>query len=175
MTGGREFETNIRRARAGFAAGAATAVILFALVAIIFSASVKRYGNGAFPEPLERPILWLIMTLGFSTSFVVGMFIFGIPCWALLDRLKWRSFIHAIGAGVLIPACIQITTGFLLGDGLSTSQIEQHFGKMVSVGGFLFSPQFVSQIAMSCLFWGGVGAGVALMVWRVAYRRVPRA
>ncbi len=87
----------------------------------------------------------LAFTTGYASIIIA---LLGGPVWLLLHKLGWRQWYAAVAAGVFIPAFVILI-----------------IGRDVPDAGIL--DLFLVSIRM----FGIIGAIVAFVVWRIAYRK----
>ncbi|MEO8925703.1 MAG: hypothetical protein ABI306_00950 [Caulobacteraceae bacterium] len=156
---------------------------LLAATGTISTASGWRDNPALGPHSLGQAI--------FSATFVfalwafnVGLFLtlFAALPWAILHRLGLRSWWIAPLAGLTVAFCVAFTVTTSIGQdyGVHGSSIDgkptMTDGHLTAFGVSLYNPMAGARAGLGA---GAVGAGVGLLIWRIAYRRplreVPKA
>jgi len=143
-------ETNPRRASLAAAAGAAIGAAGVVAVVLLFAAMA----GGVSASDLVVSLLIFVVAL---TGWSLGLFVIGLPLWWLFHRNGWRSRRVAMLLGAFTTFVVVLL--------LERSGGILAVATGVSDGGDLIS--FVWVVVMAVL-----GAIVALVIWRIAYRPV---
>jgi hypothetical protein len=167
------YQTTCARAMAGLAAGALAGGTGFG----VFTA-IEAFANSApTGGQLSSGIAWLIVaTLAAAAVWLYGLLVFAAGPWALLHRWGWRGWHIAIILGAVTTFAFSqgISTG---GFELFASQYGSHYSESDS-GGLIVSDGVYARhgwekaakfAALNALD----GIIVALVIWRIAYRRAP--
>lgn len=139
--------TNPRRATLAVAAGAAVGALGVAIVILLPAALAGRI-------TASSDLLFLILIFAIAlVGWALGLFLIGLPLWWLCHRNGWRSRRAAalFGAGTTFVVVLLLQAS----DGM--------FAPTESNGG---NPMFVARAGVMAL----LGAIVALVIWRTAYR-----
>jgi hypothetical protein len=139
-----EYHTSPERAVLGLAAGAATGAYVLTLW------SYLSVGHLQDPHHLQATQLFFSLMLFIWTA---GLIAVGAPVWWLLHRLGLRHWLVAIATGVVLLALV----GLALQSGIE-------FEDNGSPGVTRLTDEGFYMLVVT-------GALVALVVWRVAYRR----
>jgi hypothetical protein len=143
--------TNPRRATLAVTAGAVIGALGVAVVVLLLSTIATGVVSAA---DLIVAILIFIVAL---TGWSLGLFLFGLPLWWLFHRNGWRGRRVAMLLGALttfvIVLLLEMSGGILA---VTTGNSD---------AGHLVSLVWVSVMAL-------LGAIVALVIWRIAYRPV---
>ena len=143
--------TDPRRATLAVIAGAIVGALGVAILVLLLATA----GTGALN--LSDLIVSILIFIVALTGWSLGLFLFGLPLWWLFHRNGWRGRRVAMLLGAfttfVIVLLLEISGGiFAVATGDTT-------------GGHLIS--FVWAAVMAVL-----GAIVALVIWRIAYRPV---
>jgi hypothetical protein len=164
------YSTNPSRVILSLTAGAATGAIFIALSYLWGTAQslgiryVLVYGLG-----------WSIVV--FMVAFVVwgiGLILFGLPLWLLFHKLRLRHWLVA----AIVGAAMTFTVGFgietrlfeLIPPPTNSTYSESDSGGPTVVANRR-TPHGWRVAARTALTLGAVGVVVALVIWRIAYRR----
>jgi hypothetical protein len=144
--------TNPRRATLAALAGAIVGALGVVVVVLSFAALA---GGVSASDLVVSILIFFVALVGWS----LGLFLLGLPLWWLFHRNGWRGWRVAMLLGAFTTFVIVLL-------------LERSGGMLAvttgdSAGGDLISFVWVAVMAV-------LGAIVALVIWRVAYRRVDR-
>lgn len=156
-------------------ARAACALFLAAFWIAVLTAAyyLSNVYSSVKPEVFRQQVFGQAL-VGFLTAFAIwlcGLLIFGAPVWRVLHVSGHRQWYHAVLAGFAVPFTVILasTTGFFTGqaDGQWSSFADG--GQQWIDGTITMFGLFIAFRTSSII--GVMGAGVALFIWKVAYRR----
>lgn len=140
--------TNPRRASLAAAAGAVIGALGVVAVVLVFAAIA---GGVSASDLVVSILIFLVALIGWS----LGLFLFGLPLWWLFHRNGWRGRRVAMLLGALTTLVIVLLLE-MSGGILAVTTGNNDAGRLMP------------------LAWAGVmallGAIVALVIWRIAYR-----
>jgi hypothetical protein len=141
--------TDPRRASLAAAAGAVIGALGVVAVVLVFAAMA---GGVSASDLVVSILIFVVALIGWS----LGLFLFGLPLWWLFHRSGWRGRRVAMLLGAITTFIIVVLlemSGGVLAVTTGDSEASHHMS----------------------LVWAGVmavlGAIVALVIWRVAYRQ----
>lgn len=141
--------TNPRRATLAVTAGAVIGALGVAVVVVLLATIATSVVSAA--DLIVAILIFIVALVGWS----LGLFLFGLPLWWLFHRNGWRGRRVAMLLGALTTFVIV----FLL----------EMFGGILAV-----TTGNTDAGNLMPLVWAGVmallGAIVALVIWRIAYR-----
>jgi hypothetical protein len=144
--------TNPRRATLAAAAGAVIGALGVVAVVLLFAAMASGVSAS---DLVVSMLIFLVALVGWS----LGLFLFGLPLWWLFHRNGWRSRRVAMLLGAFTTFVIVLL-------------LERSGGILAVATGDNSGEQLISFV------WIGVmavlGAIVALVIWRIAYRPAER-
>lgn len=157
------YEITTGRAALALLVGALTGSLL---VSAWYLAMFVMASSGQLPGDIFLYQFRTMLILVPMSSFLVfagGLLIIGIPLWALLHQLGWRSWMHSIIfgflAGVVAALAIQFVPRLLLASGTIAGNYRERELDWLNIAGS------IAWIGVAC-------AIVGLVIWRIAYRRV---
>jgi len=164
------YDTTLPRAALSLIAGAAAGASLIALWYLWGTAQ-----NLGIQYVLDYGVI--PTTLVFIEALVVwsvGLTIFGLPFWWLLHRLGWRHWLVAVALGAVLTFLVDfgIETRFLElipPPANSAYSASDSGGPTVIASHLTLHGWWVTFRA--ALLLGAEGVLVALVIWRIAYRR----
>jgi hypothetical protein len=142
--------TNPRRATLAVTAGAVIGTLGVAVVVLLLATIAT--GVVSPPDLIVAILIFIVALVGWS----LGLFLFGLPLWWLFHRNGWRGRRVAMLLGALTTFVIVL--------------LLEMFGGVFAVAtgdseaGHLQSLVWASIMAL-------LGAIVALVIWRIAYRQ----
>ena len=144
--------TNPRRATLAAAAGAVIGALGVVAVVLLFAAMASGVSAS---DLVVSMLIFLVALVGWS----LGLFLLGLPLWWLFHRNGWRSRRVAMLLGAFTTFVIVLL-------------LERSGGILAVATGDNSGEQLISFV------WIGVmavlGAIVALVIWRIAYRAAER-
>ena len=144
--------TNPRRATLAAAAGAVIGALGVVAVVLLFAAMASGVRAS---DLVVSMLIFLVALVGWS----LGLFLFGLPLWWLFHRNGWRSRRVAMLLGAFTTFVIVLL-------------LERSGGILAVATGDNSGEHLISFV------WIGVmavlGAIVALVIWRIAYRTAER-
>jgi hypothetical protein len=144
--------TNPRRATLAAAAGAVIGALGVVAVVLLFAAMASGVRAS---DLVVSMLIFLVALVGWS----LGLFLLGLPLWWLFHRNGWRSRRVAMLLGAFTTFVIVLL-------------LERSGGILAVATGDNSGENLISFV------WIGVmavlGAIVALVIWRIAYRTVER-
>jgi hypothetical protein len=144
--------TNPRRATLAAAAGAVIGALGVVAVVLLFAAMASGVSAS---DLVVSMLIFLVALVGWS----LGLFLFGLPLWWLFHRNGWRSRRVAMLLGAFTTFVIVLL-------------LERSGGILAVATGDNSGEDLISFV------WIGVmavlGAIVALVIWRIAYRPAER-
>jgi len=148
------YVTTMDQAAAAVAAGALTGGLLTG--AAIFGAPLA-HGGLSFFRAAQFIHATIIAGLIAAVFWLLGLIMFGVGPWAVLHHYGWRGWRSATLLGAVAPFSV-----VTLAIPMQTKPVDP--SRMA---------QWVEAAATSAASFIGVGVAVALVIWRVAYRRAP--
>ena len=143
--------TNPRRATLAAAVGAVIGALGVAVVVLLLATIATGVVSAA--DLIVAILIFIVALVGWS----LGLFLFGLPLWWLFHRNGWRGRRVAMLLGALttfvIVLVLEMSGGILA---VTTGNSD---------AGHLISLLWVAVMAL-------LGAIVALVIWRIAYRPV---
>ena len=144
--------TNPRRATLAAAAGAVIGALGVVAVVLLFAAMASGVRDS---DLVVSMLIFLVALVGWS----LGLFLLGLPLWWLFHRNGWRSRRVAMLLGAfttfVIVLLLEMSGGIFA---VATGNSD---------GGDLISFVWIGVMAV-------LGAIVALVIWRIAYRAAER-
>jgi hypothetical protein len=144
-------DTNPRRATLAVTAGAVIGALGVSVVVLLLATIATGVVSAA--DLIVAILIFIVALVGWS----LGLFLFGLPLWWLFHRNGWRGRRVAM----LLGAATTYVIVFLL---------------EISGGIFAVATGDSDGGHLTSLVWAGVmallGAIVALVIWRIAYRPV---
>ena len=143
------FSTNTRRATLALTAGAVIGALGVAVVVLLLATIATGVVSAA--DLIVAILIFIVALVGWS----LGLFLFGLPLWWLFHRNGWRSRRVAMLLGALTTFVIIL---------------------LLEMSGGVFAVATGDSEAghLQSFVWAGVmallGAIVALVIWRIAYR-----
>jgi hypothetical protein len=143
--------TNPRRATLAATAGAVVGALGVTIVVLLLATIAT--GVVSAGDLIVAILIFFVALVGWS----LGLFLFGLPLWWLFHRNGWRSRRVAMLLGALTTFVIVV---------------------LLEVSGGIFAVATGDSDSghLTSLVWAGVmallGAIVALVIWRIAYRPV---
>lgn len=148
-----DLSTTPRRATLAAAAGALIGALGVAIVVLLLATAGAEAVN--LSDLIVSILIFIVALVGWS----LGLFLVGLPLWWLFHRNGWRSWRVAMLLGAfttfVIVLLLERSGGILA---VATGDNE---------GGDLISFAWVAVMAV-------LGAIVALVIWRIAYRPAER-
>lgn len=142
--------TNPRRATLAVTAGAVIGALGVAIVVLLLATIATGVVSAA--DLIVAILIFIVALVGWS----LGLFLFGLPLWWLFHRNGWRGRRVAMLLGALTTFVIVLLLE-MSGGILAVTTGNSDAGHLIS---------FVWVAVMAVL-----GALVALVIWRIAYRR----
>ena len=112
----------------------------------------------------------LLVAMTFIVAFMawlLGLAVVGAPLWSLAERMGYRSFHHAISAGLAATFLTAVLLACIMDNGMMSLREEGrvlvHLGRRTPYGLWV--------LARDCGLFALAGGLVAAVIWRVAYRR----
>lgn len=143
--------TNPRRATLAVTVGAIIGALGVAVVVLLLATIATGVVSAA--DLIVAILIFIVALVGWS----LGLFLFGLPLWWLFHRNGWRGRRVAMLLGALttfvIVLLLEMSGGILA---VTTGNSD---------AGHLISLVWVGVMAL-------LGAIVALVIWRIAYRQV---
>jgi hypothetical protein len=143
--------TNPRRATLAVTAGAVIGALGVAIVVLLLATAGTEAVN--LSDLIISILIFLVALVGWS----LGLFLLGLPLWWLFHRNGWRGWRVAMLLGAfttfVIVLLLEISGGIFA---VATGNSD---------GGDLISFVWIAVMAL-------LGAIVALVIWRIAYRPV---
>ena len=143
--------TNPRRATLAVTVGAVIGALGVAVVVLLLATIATGVVSAA--DLIVAILIFIVALVGWS----LGLFLFGLPLWWLFHRNGWRGRRVAMLLGALttfvIVLLLEMSGGILA---VTTGNSD---------AGHLISLVWVGVMAL-------LGAIVALVIWRIAYRQV---
>ena len=141
--------TNPRRATLAVTVGAIIGALGVAVVVLLLATAGTEVLN--FSDLIVSILIFVVGLVGWS----LGLFLFGLPLWWLFHRNGWRGWRVAMLLGAFTTFVIVVL-------------LERSGGILAVATGDSDSGNLISFV------WAGVmavlGAIVALVIWRIAYR-----
>lgn len=164
-----QYETNGKRVFLAFVAGAVIAALTIVVVPYAFSILDKEGWQYFLTYGADTSIFLLIYVGAICFVLIV---VFGGPVWAMVHQKGWRTWWHAcvFGGATAFVAMLIIQTNFFTGYSSSTT--------FYSAGGITIWRDGVLtddgwwRALLGAVASAGVGVLVALVIWRVAYRKI---
>jgi hypothetical protein len=173
MPSGASYETSLRRASAALVTGilaVATASAVYETIGFLDMGPARPVGLLDFATDAgslfgARLVVWLFL-------WTTGMILFGVPAWLLLHLMKLRTPVVAAALGFGLCFGLPMLGGALSSrpDPPGSSSVARDNGGVTMTNGVLTQHGW-EAMTQACLFWGFIGVAVALLIWRVAYRR----
>ena len=161
--------TNLKRAFAALAAGAAVGAVVTNADLLVIGVLYAGEPGGLHSQHI--PILFSMFFLAFYI-WGAGLVVVGAPMWWLLHKKGLRSWWVAVLSGAIAA----FVGGFAMNLAV-TLRIEH--SSFSDSGGYTMIDGELTAYGWQELFLGAVeigviGAIVAAVIWRIAYRRVDR-
>lgn len=157
--------------------GARVLIALLLAAGLAAGVTALDYGLAVYHSPQwgsVKQYAFSNITYVFGVAFfvwLIGLALCGGPVWHVMHLSGLRKWYHAMLAGFSVPFVVLLATGTGFFTGRKSGNWSSYAnGGQQWVDGHITAFGWLMALQSSALF-GGIGAGLGLVIWRTAYRR----